>query len=145
MINSRDIADLHPAVREKARAFIAACDTAGIDLLITSTYRDFDSQGALYAQGRTTSGKVVTNAKPGHSWHNWRLAFDVVPLRAGKPVWSTTGADGAMWAQVGAIGESCGLEWAGRWQRFREMAHFQYSGGLTIADLLAGKRLENIA
>lgn len=145
MKNSRNIDDLQPVVAYKARAFVKACEAAGIDLLITSTLRDFEAQDALYAQGRTTPGKVVTNAKAGQSWHNWGLAFDVVPLRNGKPVWGTTGVDGALWAKVGEIGESVGLEWAGRWKRFREMAHFQDSGGLTIADLLAGKRPEGWA
>lgn len=35
MINSRDLADLHPLVLDKARRLIALCDAAGIDLLIT--------------------------------------------------------------------------------------------------------------
>jgi len=117
-----------------------AAAQAGIDLLVTSTYRDFASQTALYAQGRTTPGRVVTNAKAGQSMHNFRIAFDVVPLRFGKPVWGTSGKDGKLWAQLGAIGESVGLEWAGRWIRFKEYAHFQYTGGLTLADLQAGKR-----
>lgn len=141
MINSRNLDDLHPAVRSKAQAFIAACAAAGIELLVTSTYRDSESQDALYAQGRTVPGNRVTNARGGYSWHNWRCALDVVPLRNGKPVWSTDGADGQLLRQVGEIGESCGLEWAGRWETFREYAHFQDTGGLTMADFRAGKTM----
>lgn len=141
MINSRKIEDLHPAVAEKCRAFIALCQSNGIDILITSTYRDHESQDALYAQGRTATGKKVTNAKGGQSWHNWRLAFDVVPMRNGKPVWGTSGDDGVLWRKVGELGEQVGLEWAGRWKKFAEMAHFQWTGGLTLADLQAGKKL----
>lgn len=141
MINSRAISDLHPKVAEKAHAFIAACRDHGIDILITSTYRDNESQNALYAQGRTVAGPVVTNAKGGQSWHNYRLAFDVVPLRNGKPVWGMNGSDGDLWKHVGALGESVGLEWAGRWKKFKETAHFQFTGGLTLADLQAGKQL----
>lgn len=141
MINSRDLADLHPIVRVRAEAMLAECDRHGIDLLVTSTYRDSAAQQALFDQGRTKPGKKVTNAKPGQSWHNWRLAFDVVPLRNGKPVWGTAGEDGRLWERVGVIGERCGLEWAGRWTRFREFPHFQYTGGLSLADLQSGKRL----
>ena len=49
MINSRDLNELHPAVKRRALAFISACDADGITLLITSTYRDAESQNALYA------------------------------------------------------------------------------------------------
>lgn len=141
MINSRNLDDLTPDTRSKAQAFSAACHNAGIDLLFTSTYRDHESQAALYAQGRTTGGKIVTNAKPGQSWHNWRCAMDVVPLRNGKPVWGTSGEDGKLWEQVGKLGESVGLEWAGRWKSFRELAHFQNAQGYTIAQLQAGAKL----
>jgi len=52
MISSRDLNDLHPAVKRRALAMISACDADGITLLITSTYRDNASQDKLYAQGR---------------------------------------------------------------------------------------------
>lgn len=141
MINSRSLDELHPLVKEKAVKFIEECDKVGIDLLVTSTYRDHESQNELYAQGRTKAGNVVTNANGGQSFHNWRCALDIVPLRNGKPVWGTTGADGDLWNKVGTIGESCGLEWAGRWKKFKEMAHFQYTGGLTLKDLQDGKTI----
>ncbi|MGI0658038.1 M15 family metallopeptidase [Pseudomonas aeruginosa] len=139
MKNSRSLDDLLPPVRARAQAFLAACKQEGIDILVTSTYRDLESQAALYAQGRTAPGKRVTNAKPGQSYHNWRVAFDVVPLRDGKAVWNTTGADGKLWERIGQLGEAVGLEWAGRWKTFREYAHFQYTGGLSLAQLAAGK------
>lgn len=143
MENSRKITDLHPKVQVMANAMIDACERAGFDILITSTYRDAESQSDLYAQGRTKPGKKVTNAKAGQSWHNYRLAFDVVPLRNGKPVWGTSGADGKLWKEVGRIGKACGLEWAGDWVgKLQEMAHFQFSGGLTLTDLKAGKTLK---
>lgn len=140
MINSRSLSDLHPICKEKAEKFLKAAKDVGIDLIVTSTYRDHESQAALFAQGRTKPGQIVTNARPGQSWHNWRCAFDVVPIRNGKPVWSTTGHDGALWRKVGELGESVALEWAGRWTgKLREFAHFQYTGGLTLAELQSGK------
>ena len=136
MINSRNLDDLLPDVKTRVENFIKACQIAGIDILVTSTFRDNASQDALYAQGRTTAGKIVTNARGGDSFHNHRCAVDIVPLVNGKPDW-----DGShpVWAQIGAIGQECGLEWAGSWKTFKELAHFQYTGCLTIADLKEGK------
>jgi peptidoglycan LD-endopeptidase CwlK len=138
MINSRDLNDLHPRVAVLCQQFINLCKAQGIDVLVTSTYRDAESQNALYAQGRTTPGKIVTNAKAGQSWHNWRCAFDFVPIVNGKAQWNDT----ATFERCGKIAESLGLEWAGRWTRFRELAHCQFTGGLTLADFQAGKTLE---
>lgn len=131
MINSRKLTDLLPQVSAKVEAFLAAAKDAGIDVLVTSSYRDFESQAALYAQGRTAPGRIVTNARPGHSWHNWKRAVDVVPLVNGKAVWD----DQALWQKLGKLGESVGLEWAGRWTSFKEMAHFQLTEGLTLSAL----------
>jgi peptidoglycan L-alanyl-D-glutamate endopeptidase CwlK len=138
MINSRSLDDLIPPAKERVERFLSLCKDQGIDLLVTSTYRDNESQQALYEQGRTTAGKVVTNAKAGDSWHNWRCAVDVVPMVNGKPNW-----DGLhpVWDQIGKLGEQAGLEWAGRWRTFKELAHFQYTGGLTLTDLKEGKEI----
>lgn len=141
MINSRSLDDLLPQVKALAEKFIARCKEEGIDLLITSTYRDKESQAALFAQGRTAPGKIVTNARAGQSFHNYRVALDVVPLRNGKPVWNTANEDAVLWKKLGAIGKECGLEWAGEWRTFKEFPHFQYTGGLTLADFQAGKVL----
>jgi len=137
MINSRDLKDLHPKVTALANEFINRCKAKGIDVLITSTYRDAASQNALYAQGRTLPGKKVTNASAGKSFHNYKVAFDFVPLVNGKAMWSDT----ALFTQCGEIAEQVGLEWAGRWVKFKELAHCQYTGGLTLADFQAGKTI----
>lgn len=139
MINSRDIGELLPPVQVRVQRFIDLCHDHDIDLLITSTYRDHESQNALYAQGRTKLGKIVTNAKGGQSFHNHRCAVDVVPLINGKPNWNTKDP---VWPKIGALGKAAGLEWAGDWVKFKEMAHFQYTGGLSLAQLQAGRDIE---
>ena len=123
MINSRDIKDLHPIVQKMTINFIAECKKEGINLLITSTYRDNESQDSLYAQGRTKDGLKVTNAKGGQSFHNYRVAIDVVPLENGKPNWNSK-----KWSEIGRIGEKHGFFWGKRWTSFSEMPHFQYTG-----------------
>ena len=138
MINSRDIKELHPIVGLKAARLVQSCNGQGIDLLITSTYRDHQSQNALYAIGRTMPGKKVTNAKGGQSFHNFRVAFDVVPLVNGKAVWN----DNGLWQHIGKLGKDLGLEWAGDWRTFKEMPHFQFTQGLTLKDFQQGKNLK---
>lgn len=131
MINSRKIEDLHPYVAGLCKKFIAACKKEGIDVLITSTYRDNESQNALYAQGRTKAGRIVTYAKAGESWHNFRLAFDFVPIKNGKAMWN----DARAFKRCRQIGEALGLEGLDF-----EMAHLQWRGGLTLAQARAGKQ-----
>ena len=139
MINSRKLEDLNPIVAAKCQAFIDNCGKENIDVLITSTYRDHESQNALYAQGRSVAGKIVTNAKGGQSYHNYKCAFDFVPIVNGKPQWD----DLMTFKRCGVIAEACGLEWAGRWMgKFRELAHCQYTGGLSLESLQNGKEVK---
>lgn len=126
---SRKLTDLHPQLKPLAEKFEAECNAQGIDFLFTCTYRSPEEQNDLYAQGRSKPGKIVTNAQAGQSKHNFMVgvfpaskAFDVVPLRNGKPVWNATDP---LWKTLGFIGKSIGLEWAGDWKRFREYPHFQ--------------------
>ncbi|MDD2989798.1 MAG: M15 family metallopeptidase [Zoogloea sp.] len=134
MISSRRIEDLRPDVQVLARAFVKKAAEAGIDVLIYCTLRDNESQAALYAQGRTKPGRIVTNARPGESFHNYGVAFDCVPFVNGKAAWD----DDKAYAQLGRIGEALGLEWAGRWTgKLRERAHFQFTGGKSLAALKA--------
>lgn len=122
-----------------AERLIAACAAAGIDLLVTSTYRDSEAQAVLYAKGRSTPGPRVTNAGPLESFHNWRVALDFCPIESGKCAWN----DAAAFERVGELAEGIGFEWAGRWTgTLRETAHIQYTGGLTLADLQAGQTVQ---
>jgi peptidoglycan L-alanyl-D-glutamate endopeptidase CwlK len=141
-INAQRIAQLHPLLQTKAKAFVAAAAQAGIDVLITQALRTIKEQDALYAQGRTVTRdkngrplSKVTNAKGGQSMHNYGLAFDFVPLTAlGKANWNT--ADPS-WSKLGKIGQSLGLEWGGAWKTFKDLPHFQLVGGLNLKEIQA--------
>lgn len=140
MINSRNIDDLHPYVAKLCHKFVKQCAAVEIDVIITSTYRDAESQAALFSQGRTVPGKIVTNAKPGQSFHNYRCAFDFCPIVNGKAQWDRP----ELFERCGVIAEGLGLIWAGRWTTMKELAHCQYTGGLTLADLQSGKQLVTV-
>ena len=134
MINSRDIDELNPQTQALCRAFLSAAEAAGYRVLITSTFRDAESQTALYAQGRTKPGGKVTNAKAGQSWHNFRCAFDFCPLTEGGAAdWNNSQAFSAL----GSIGQSVGLEWGGAWVSFKDTPHLQYTGGRSLGQLQA--------
>lgn len=69
-MSDRDLSDLDPALQTLAQKFLDQCQTEGIDAFITETYRSEEEQNADYAQGRTTPGKIITNARYGESPHN---------------------------------------------------------------------------
>ena len=132
MINSRNITDLVPRVANKCTLFIKYCADAGVDVIITSTYRDDESQNALYAQGRTAPGRKVTNVEGGHSFHNYKVAFDFVPVVNGKAIWD----DQDLWKRCGDIAKQVGLEWGGSWNTFPDAPHCQDTGGYNIAEYI---------
>lgn len=131
------IARLEPVIQPKARALLEAARAQGIELTVTQGLRTMEEQAALYAQGRTAPGQVVTNAKPGSSWHNFGLAFDVAVVVNGKPTWPN---DSALWSKIGDLGKTQGLIWGGDFQSFKDMPHFQYTGGLSLEQARAGQR-----
>lgn len=146
MISSRKVDDLATPAKIRCLNWLWLVKAAtGIDVLVVSTLRDNEAQDALYAQGRDGhGGHIVTNARGGESIHNYALAWDVVPLRNGKPVWGDMlPADRDLWLALGGISEACGISWSGRWTgSLRELGHFQFTGGLSLPDLKTGKRPE---
>lgn len=141
----RKLSDLCSVVQPRFQLFLTAVRLAEVDFLITCTFRSAEEQDLLYAQGRTTPGRIITNAKAGYSMHNFGCAIDGVPLRHGKPLWSvfqTTGIMEPEWKKLGELAALHGIEWAGNWTSFKEYAHFQYSNGLTLEELRAGKEIK---
>jgi peptidoglycan LD-endopeptidase CwlK len=142
---SRSLEDLHPAMQPLARELIARAASAAIPLKITCTLQSMEEQAKLYAQGRGLPGNIVTYARPGYSFHNFGLALDVVPTALiNLPLWGETAGyrddAHAMWDQLGSIGVDLGLTWGGEFARFKDRPHFEWSDGLTLAELRGGRR-----
>ena len=139
---SRKLTDLHPILQELALKLIRNCKEMGISIVLTQTLRTFAEQDVIYAQGRTKPGRIVTNARGGESYHNYGLAFDVAVKSKYGLTWDELADTNddlvADYHQVGEIAEELGLEWGGRW-KFRDIPHYQYTFGLSIKDLKAGK------
>lgn len=121
-MSSRSIADLRPVFATRAIAWLDECRHAGLDVLITCTFRSMSEQNDLYAQGRTLPGKIVTRAAGGQSSHNYGLALDFVPMIAGKPEWS---GKSPAWDQAIALAEKHGMESLAHEPRFPEKPHLQ--------------------
>jgi peptidoglycan L-alanyl-D-glutamate endopeptidase CwlK len=113
---------LHPEMQKKATEFEALCKKSGLNVLITETFRSTAEQNVLYAKGRTTSGKIVTNAK-GDSYqspHQWGCAFDFCENVKGKEY-----ASQSFFKKCGAIGKSLGLFWGGDFISFVDTPHLE--------------------
>ncbi|MDR1066478.1 MAG: M15 family metallopeptidase [Clostridiales bacterium] len=140
MIDSRDVNELHPALKRGAAELMSRMKRKGYDVIVTSSYRDNESQNALYEQGRTKPGSIVTNARGGESVHNYRLAFDIAKNIKGQEY-----SDANFFITAGNIWREMGGEWGGDWVSFPDKPHMQYTGGLSIANLKAGSKLANDA
>jgi len=131
-LSARTLKGLTPAAQSAALALLQAAAANGIQLEIVNGLRDSNTQAALFAQGRTAPGPIVTYAKPGSSLHEKGMAFDVAVNKNGKPTWPN---DPALWQQIGALGESIGMTWGGRFPQLNpgppaqpaDLDHFQIS------------------
>lgn len=127
----RDITVCHPELQEKAAQLIKLCENNGLKIGISECFRTVEEQDALYAQGRTTAGSIVTNAKGSSysSHHQWGTAFDFY-RNDGQGAYNDN--DG-FFSKVGALGVKLGLEWGGNWTSPVDKPHFQLPqwGGTT--------------
>lgn len=139
MSSIRDVNELLPVVREAYLRGKAKLDAAKIDTVVTCTYRTAEQQAELYAQGRTTKGPKVTNAKPGQSFHEYRVAFDIYPIVNGKIDFAGKYLD--VWHKMADIFKSEGFEWAGEWKTFKEMPHFQMTKGNPLSYFQKGGKI----
>jgi hypothetical protein len=112
---------------------------------LQETWRDPGEQLRLYGLGRDEHGnvvdkkKVVTNAKPGLSWHNltyhdgkpasfaYHVAIrdeDGVGIEGfGRNTLSAKDKEDYLF--IGRLGEHLGLTWGGRWKS-EDLVHFEY-------------------
>jgi len=118
----KDLNRLHPWMKTQAETLkVRSKLELGIDIIITQTLRTKTEQDELWAQGRTTPGVKVTNAKYPQSMHCWGLAFDFVPVIGGKAIWNKPD----LFKKIGALGKSMGLTWGGDFKSLKDMPHFE--------------------
>lgn len=117
---ARDIKQLHPRLQEKVAELKALCEKEGLVLGIGDCFRSAAEQDALYAQGRTTAGSIVTNSNGSSysSQHQWGIAFDFF-----KNVKGHEYDDASFFKKVGKLAKSIGLAWGGDWTGFVDKPH----------------------
>jgi peptidoglycan L-alanyl-D-glutamate endopeptidase CwlK len=137
-----NLATLHPTMQKVMRAFLGAAKgiaaKTGYDVKIISGTRSYLEQDALYAKGRTSTGKKVTNAAAGHSNHNFGIAADIGIFKGREYL-----GEHPLYRELGVLGKSLGMEWGGDW-KFVDEPHYQlrphWAIGMTERDMLANLR-----
>lgn len=116
---------LYPPFKAKVEQLLINCAARGYVFFVSSGCRTVAEQDALYAQGRTKPGKVVTNAKGGQSAHQYRIACDLThdadnnASNGLQPAW-----DDAAYLVLAEEAVKLGLESGARW-KFADKPHVQ--------------------
>ncbi len=143
--SARNVASLLPAVRPHFERIviegtrIAKAMGADSYVMISGT-RTYAEQDALYAKGRTVPGPVVTNAKGGHSNHNFGVAGDFGVFHGGVYLDNANPALASHIHKAVAAWVKANLpkiEWGGDWTSFRDESHYQFRTGLSLAQMRA--------
>ncbi|WP_082238348.1 M15 family metallopeptidase [Salinicoccus sp. YB14-2] len=133
---------LHPEVAEKADILKEKAAEKDITIQLTDGFRTHEEQDALYAQGRTEPGNIVTNARGGESYHNYGLAVDFAVVNDGQIMWDTSydgnGNGKSDWEEVAEIAKDVGFTWGGDWEDFKDYPHLQMDFDASINDLQNG-------
>jgi len=119
------LATVLPAFADKIRAAADTLAAEGTFLLVVSGLRTAAEQDALYAQGRTTPGHIVTNARAGFSMHNYGLAADIVPYLSGASGNVNWDIKTPQYKAMVAALKAQGLIWGGDWVHLPDSDHFQ--------------------
>jgi len=116
--SEKNLATVQPQLQRLGRELLRRLAAEGLTFKVTSGNRTQAEQDALYAQGRTKPGVVVTWTRK--SRHIGGRAIDLTLFSGKNPVWESRHYDTA-----GRIGEELGLVWGGRWKRTPDKPHFE--------------------
>lgn len=113
MTDHDKLTGVHPALALYVRRILDAMKALGFEMMVTDGLRTTAQQKALYAQGRTTPGHIVTYADGDmrKSKHQTGHAVDCCFVVGGSPSW----AESNPWALYGAMARALGLMWGGDW------------------------------
>lgn len=117
----RDLNRLSQKGKIACELFLEKCKDAGLNVLVTETYRSQARQSYLYEQGRSRPGQIVTQIKK-VGYHNSGNAWDICQNIKGKEY-----SDASFFTKCGQIAKSLGIEWGGTWTGFVDTPHFQIS------------------
>lgn len=122
-IIDRDATKLAPFFAQRLDAALKECNAAGLPVMMFEGYRSKDRQLWLFEQGRSRPGRIVTNARPGMSWHQYCCAADLAGYVDGQWTWAID------YSRIRAIMLKHHFE-----TLTFEQAHFQMTGGILLHD-----------
>lgn len=120
--NSKKLEELVPEARWAAQCWLSDCFALGRPFTVSEVFRTTERQKALYAQGRTKPGPIVTerDGVTNLSEHQTRLAADIYPNCSKKD-------QNAWWIEIADIGRKYGVKHPYTKGRFIDLPHFTFS------------------
>lgn len=131
---------LVPKAQDAARQFMNTARQFPAIVKLLSGTRTYAEQNALYAQGRTKSGRVVTNARGGQSNHNFGVAFDVGIFNNGAYNEGRNAKEDKQYSDLAALIKQKlpgVLAWGGDWRTIVDKPHYELPTGKTVAQCRA--------
>jgi len=131
-------------VREEVSKIIEEINkalTGKAKIRIAQGLRTETEQNALYSQGRTKPGKIVTNAKFGQSFHCFGIAVDIVLIINEKEASWDINKDWDQdkksdWIECVEIFKKYGWSWGGNWVSLKDYPHFEKTFGYMFCYLI---------
>lgn len=128
-----NMGNVHPEVEKKVDKLLTEAYERGLFVQISSGYRTYEEQAALYGKGRPgytykgkaygRSGAIVTYAEPGESNHHSGRAVDffLVTPDGRTALWTVD----HNWRWVAERAKELGFSWGGDWSSFKDYAHLE--------------------
>lgn len=143
---------LHPKVSDLFYNFITDAENElGIIIRVVQGFRTFEEQQAIYDQGRTKPGKIVTWSPPGSSYHNYGLAADECPFILNSTTKLNWDYDFSLLKPIAA---KYGITWGGDFPKGKkDLDHFENKLGFNwryllhkyqMKDFIVGTQFVNI-
>lgn len=134
LVSRIDTTKLYPPFFAALSSMLDELLAGGQSFWAISGFRTYGEQTALWQQGRTAPGKVVTHAMGGQSAHNFGIAVDLVRDglvdRAGiQPSYAPESYE-----VLREVAPRHGLVWGGSW-KFRDNPHVQMPNYVNTKDL----------
>ncbi len=134
LLSRIDSTKLYPPFLAALTSMLDECLKDGVSYWAISGFRTYGAQTALWQQGRSLPGSIVTHAMGGQSAHCFGIAADLVRDvlvdRAGiQPDYAPEAYE-----MLRTVAPKHGLVWGGSW-KFRDNAHVQLPRYVTADDL----------
>jgi peptidoglycan L-alanyl-D-glutamate endopeptidase CwlK len=135
---SNKLDGIHPELAAKVQRILTAMNALGFPMQVVQGVRTAPQQAALFAQGRTAPGNIVTNCdgyvkKSNHQpkgdgqGPSFGCAVDCAFVDDPKTTLNETWDDHQPWQAYGAMAEALGLVWGGRWHSVVDKPHIELS------------------